>query len=106
MWKISGDSILVLSVVTYKLIQSANAQLGPHVSAAQNLIVNYGGSINQVPRIYSLRTRCHCDYPNHQSVLSNSGGRYIVVPTKTILSHLYVYTNCIPTSDRFTTGVR
>ena len=49
MWKnIMATAFLVLSVgVTYKLIQSANAQLGPHVSAGQNPIVNYGGSINQ-----------------------------------------------------------
>ena len=50
MWKnIMATACLVLSVgITYqKLIQSANAQLGPQVSAGQNPIVNYGGNINQ-----------------------------------------------------------
>ena len=55
MWKnIMATAFLVLSIgVTYKLIQSANAQLGPHVSAGQNPIVNYGGSINQGAPVFT-----------------------------------------------------
>ena len=49
MWKnIMATACLVLSVgVTFRLIQSANAQLGPQVSVGQNPIVNYGGNTNQ-----------------------------------------------------------
>ncbi len=49
MWKnILATAALVLSVgITYRFIQSANAQLGPQVSVGQNPIVNYGGNINQ-----------------------------------------------------------
>ena len=47
MWKnILATAFLILSIgVTYKFIQSANAQLGPQVSMGQNPIVNYGGSV-------------------------------------------------------------
>ena len=48
MWKnIMATAFLILSVgVTYTLIQSANAQLGLQVSAGQNPIVNYGGTVS------------------------------------------------------------
>ena len=48
MWKnIMATAFLVLSFgCTYKLIQSANAQLGPQISAGQNPIVNYGGTVS------------------------------------------------------------
>ena len=47
MWKnILAAAALILSVgVTYRLIQSANANFGPQVSVGQNPIVNYGGSV-------------------------------------------------------------
>ena len=47
MWKnILAAAALILSVgVTYRLIQSANANFGPQVDVGQNPIVNYGGSV-------------------------------------------------------------
>lgn len=47
MWKnILATAALVLSVgITYRLIQSANADFGPQVSVGQNPIVNYGGAV-------------------------------------------------------------
>ena len=106
MWKnIMATACLVLSVgITYKLIQSANAQLGPQVSVGQNPIVNYGGNINQGVPVFTA--------PVDQDVIVTTlitnqtcqimVDGIVVVPTNGYFYPTYVYTNCIlSTSDCF-----
>ena len=112
MWKnILATSFLILSVgVTYTLIQSANAQLGPQVSVGQNPIVNYGGTISQGTPVFTA--------PTDQDVIvttlmTNDNSCQIVVDGNTIIpmsgyfSPTFLYTRInYPTNSQsaFLTG--
>ena len=110
MWKnILATAALVLSVgVSYRLIQSANANFGPQVSVGQNPIVNYGGTISSGTPIFTS--------PSDQDVILTTiitgttckvaiDGT-IIVPTGNYFYPTYMYTRTgyFQPQTVFTTG--
>ena len=110
MWKnIMATGFLILSVgVTYHLIQSANADFGPRVSAGQNPIVNYGGYVSNGTTVFTAPVdqdvilRTIITSTDCQVAIDGT----VIVPTSSYFYPTYLYTRASYAQPQsvFTTG--